>query len=135
MELGTPGQYLRRPLHLLAPPFRPLLARHGIEIEIEEGATVVGSAGARIPSTAALREGIVLGTGVSLGRDVSLRRTLVWKNAALGYGSDVADSIIGEGVILPPNSRFHHRIVLARGDDLPPDPRAQREGDLVYFPL
>ena len=96
---------------------------------------MVGSAGAKIPSTVKLREGIVLGDGVSLGRDVSLRRTLVSKGAALGYGTDVVDSIIGEGVILPPNSRFHHRIVLARGNDLPPDPQSQREGDLVYFPL
>jgi len=135
MEFASPSEYLRRTLHLMSPSFRPLLDRNGIEVREEPGGPQVIGAGVTIPSTANLRDGVVLGDGVSVGRDVSVRRTLVWSDAVLGYGCDISDSIIGAGVSLPPESHFHHRIVLARGDDLPPDAGGKREGDLIHFRL
>jgi NDP-sugar pyrophosphorylase family protein len=84
-----------------------------------------------LPTKVSLRAGVVLGDRVSLGRDVKIRRSIVWNDASLGYGCDVSDSILGSGVILPPNSRFHHRIVLARGEDLPRT-RGRAQGDLIH---
>jgi mannose-1-phosphate guanylyltransferase len=135
LEFGTPGGYLRRTLHLLSPPLRPMLERLGIDVTGEShDASVIGE-DVKLSGSGSLRDGVVLGDGVSVGREVKIRRSIIWPGAKLGYGSDISDSILGEDVILPPNSRFHHKIVMARGDDIPEDARGERQGDLVFFPL
>lgn len=135
LEFGTPGEYLRRTIHLLDAPFGPLLERLGVEAQGEAPDRFILGTGVNLSDEAKLRAGVVLGDRVSIGRDAKVRRSIVWNDAVLGYGCDVSDSIIGEGVILPPNSRFHHRIVLARGDDLPAEAGGERQGDLVHFRL
>ena len=135
VEFGTPGEYLRRTLRLLEEPFRPLLGQLDIDVQINGGEAMVVGDNVNISDTAALRDGIVLGNNVSIGREVKLRRSVIWDDAKIGYHSDLSDSIVGAGVILPPNSVFHHRIVLARGADLPETARGERQGDLVFFPL
>lgn len=135
VEFGTPGEYLRRTLVLLEEPFRPLLAHLDIEVQTEGGEAMVVGDNVSISDAAVLRDGMVLGDNVSIGREVKMRRSIIWNDAKIGYNSDLSDSIVGAGVILPPNSVFHRRIVLARGDDLPESARGERQGDLVFFPL
>jgi len=135
LEFGTPGEYLRRSLHLLDPLFGPLLERVGVVVQGEAPNPYLAGPDVNLPAKVSLRAGVVLGDRVSLGRDAKIRRSIVWNDASLGYGCDVSDSILGSGVILPPNSRFHHRIVLARGDDLPQDAGGERQGDLIHFRL
>jgi len=135
LEFGTPGEYLRRTLHLLSPEFRPFVEKLGFQVSGEGGDPVLVADGARISDNVTLHAGVVLGEGCSVGREVKLRRTVVWSGAILGYNTDVSDSIIGDGVILPPNSRFHHKTVLARAEDIPPEAGGERQGDLVFFRL
>ena len=135
LEFSTPGEYLRRTLHLLSPALRPMAERLGVPFHgTGHDASVLGH-GATVAESAELRDGVVLGDRTSVGRDAKIRRSLLWAEAKVGYGSDISDSILGEGVILPPNSRFHRKIVLARGEGIPEVPEAERQGDLVYFPL
>ncbi|MGD8376017.1 MAG: NDP-sugar synthase [Acidobacteriota bacterium] len=135
VEFGTPGDYLRRTLQILAPPFSSLLERLGIRPEGDDPDRLLLGGGARVHESATVRDGAVLGDRVELGRDAKVRRSVIWNDAKIGYHSDISDAIIGEGVILPPNTVFHRRIVLARGDDLPAEAGGERQGDLVFFPL
>ena len=135
LEFGTPGEYLRRSLHLLDPVFGALLERVGVVVQGKAPNAFLTGSDASVHPTVSLRAGVVLGDRVSVGRDAKIRRSIVWNDASVGYGCDVSDSILGSGVILPPNSRFHHRIVLARGEDLPQDAGGERQGDLIHFRL
>jgi NDP-sugar pyrophosphorylase family protein len=135
LEFGTPGEYLRRTLRLLSPAFQDLLDRVGVRTEGEGDQRMLIGRDVSISESAVLRDGMVVGDDVSIGRDVKLRRSLIWDGAKIGYHSDLSDSIIGKDVILPPNSVFHHRIVLSRADDIPPDANGERQGDLIFFRL
>ena len=74
-EVGTPGDYLRRTLRLLSPPFQGLFRRLGIRPDGENDQPVLLGEDVKIPESAALRDGMILGDRVTLGRDVN---PLVW---------------------------------------------------------
>ncbi len=134
-EFGTPGQYLRRSLRLLAGPGRSFVEKLGIRIDgTDEKACVLGE-DVRIAGSAAFVGRAVLGDRVAVGRAAWVEDSIVGNEAVVSYGCEINDCIVGEGVILPPESRFENRILLPRGQDLSGLPGAVRQDELVHFPL
>jgi mannose-1-phosphate guanylyltransferase len=135
LEFGNPAEYLRRSVRLLTEPYRSFLAELEIFVTGEdEGACVLGD-GVRISDNAAFVGEAILDDGAAVGRDARAERVIVGKNAVISFGCTVSDSIVADGVILPPEIKLEHRIVLPRSDDLSGLPGAKRLEELLHFPL
>jgi NDP-sugar pyrophosphorylase family protein len=61
------------------------------------------------------RDGTPVGNRVRIDPSARLERTVVWNDVQVEAGCELVDCIVGDGVHLPPGSRFRRRILLAEG--------------------
>ena len=139
-ELGTPREYLEANLLLLkgdasigglwsrvaplgktipqlcgAPP--PLL---GEMVSIEKGVHFEG--------------GVVIGDRCIIGKNCRIKNSLLWEDCSVGEGSLLEESIVTDGVKLPPESLLRNRIVIAQGRGLDPH-KGESIGENLAFPF
>jgi ADP-glucose pyrophosphorylase len=77
----------------------------------------------------------VLDDGAAVGNGSRVERCIVGRGSVVAFGSELSDCILTDGVILPPNTRLDHRIIMNRGDDLSGISSGVRLDELIHFPL
>ena len=135
LEFGAPSDYLRRSLRLLDESHRSFVKEMGIEVTGEEEKLLVLGANVRISDGATFVGQSVLGDGAAVGKGSRVERCIVGRGSVVSFGSELSDCILADGVILPPDTRLDHRIIMSRGDDLSDTPGGVRMDELVHFPL
>jgi len=135
LEFGAPSDYLRRSMRLLDEAHRPFLLELGTEVTGEgEQARVLGE-DVRISDGATFVGQSVLGDRAAVGNNSRVERCIIGRSSVVSFGSELTDCILTDGVILPPDTRLDHRIVMHRGDDLSDISGGVRLDELIHFPL
>lgn len=135
LEFGTPADYLRRSLRLLDGSHRSFLQELGTEVTGEEEQALVLGDNVRISDGATSVGQSVLGDDTAVGKNSRVERCIVGRDSVVSFGSELSDCILADDVILPPDTRLDHRIIMHRGDDLSNVSGAVRLDELVHFPL
>ncbi|TDI12514.1 MAG: NDP-sugar synthase [Acidobacteria bacterium] len=135
LEFGAPSDYLRRSLRLLDESHRSFVKEMGIEVTGEEEELLVLGTDVHISDGASFVGLSVLGDGAAVGKGSRVERCIVGRGSVVSFGSELSDCILADGIILPPDTRLDHRIIMSRGDDLSDIPGGIRMDELVHFPL
>lgn len=86
--------------------------------------------------TVAAAEGRALDRGddVTIAEDADLAGTVVWNDVTVGAGAVVRDSVLADGVAVPPGRHLSRVAVVPRGA-VPAGARGEADGDLWIAPL
>ncbi len=120
IDIGTPERYLDLNLRLLSDGFIPSSPPEGIEVEgpvaLGEGNEISPKAKIKGPAVVGSRceieEGVIIEEAViwdevRIGRGAHLRRCIIASRCRIGEGTVVEEgAVLGEGVIVPPESRL-----------------------------
>jgi len=122
-ELGNPSLYLEGAIAVLRggkdPSLQPLQYPGGIyldrvlppkQVSIEP--PVLIGRGATVGAKSALLGGVIIGRQAKIGKECSLRSTLVWDGARLGDGSSLSECIVTSGVSVPAGVCLTNKIFL-----------------------
>jgi len=108
LDLGTPEQYLRAHVDLLAGAVRgisydaPWVAPHAsIDPTARLGRSVAIGEGASVGHGAELDEAVMM-AGSRIEEGASVMRSIVGARGTVGKGATLVDSVLGEGVQVPP---------------------------------
>ena len=121
-DLGTPGRYLAGVL---------AWARGRVPDSVWRGRWVAETA--RVAESATLRRAVVESAAVADG--CLIENALVMDGAEVGAGSRLRRTIVGPGVVLPPETRIEGRMVLLAPVGYQPAAEESILGSLVYTPL
>ena len=91
---------------------------------VEPSATVSGSL-----------EASAIGARSQLDHGAVAKRSAIWCDVELCEGSIVEDSIVCDGVRIPPGSSFSRSLVMKNEPDLEVPEGAKRVGDLIVVPI
>ncbi|HSD48477.1 MAG TPA: sugar phosphate nucleotidyltransferase [Actinomycetota bacterium] len=135
-EFGTPEQYLEGSLRLLdlPPEQRFEIASHDPVRKVGGGIAAIG-AGATVQEGVRIEGRVALGLASLVGRDASLRDSVVLAETWIGPGSRLERAVVGLDVEIP--AGFRARNVLVAGvegsEGQPATPGVRREGDLLIY--
>ena len=139
-ELGTPREYLEANLLLLkgdaiARGLWSRVAPLGKTIPQRGGAPppLLGE-GVTLQKNAQLEGGVVIGDGSVIGKNCRIKNSLLWEDCSVGEGSLLEESIVTDGVKLPPESIVRNKIVIAQGRGLDPQ-KSEPMGENLAFPI
>ncbi|MFB0518396.1 MAG: sugar phosphate nucleotidyltransferase, partial [Acidobacteriota bacterium] len=139
-ELGTPREYLEANLLLL----KGDASTGGLWSRVAPlGETIPQLCGAPPPllgekvtiqKNAQFEGGVIIGDGSIIGKNCRIKNSLMWEDCSVGQGSILEESIVTDGVKLPPESIVRNKIVIAqgRGLDLP---KGEPMGENLAFPI
>jgi mannose-1-phosphate guanylyltransferase len=112
LDLGTPEQYLRAHVDLLAGRVRgssyqaPWVGSGAsLDPTARVGSSVVIGQGARVGPGAQLDEAVLM-EGAVVEEDAHVERSIVGPHGLVGTGATLIDSVLGEGVRVPPGMRL-----------------------------
>ncbi|MGI8615792.1 MAG: sugar phosphate nucleotidyltransferase [Actinomycetota bacterium] len=112
LDLGTPEQYLRAHVDLLAgrlrgSPYRAPWVGSGASLDptARVGRSVVIGEGATVGPGAELDEAVLM-AGAVVEEGAHVERSIVGPGAFVGKGVTLVDSVLGEGVRVPPGVRL-----------------------------
>jgi mannose-1-phosphate guanylyltransferase len=112
LDLGTPEQYLRAHVDLLAgrlrgSPYRAPWVGSGAFLDptARVGRSVVIGEGARVGPRAHLDEAVLM-AGSVIEEGALVQRSIVAPRGIVGRGATLLDSVLGEGVRVPPGARM-----------------------------
>lgn len=66
--------------------------------------------------------------------DARVERTIVWDDVTVGAGAEVVDSILADGVVIPPGARYDHCAIIRANGRAPRDGE-RLDGDLLIAPI
>lgn len=108
LDLGTPEQYLRAHVDLLAGRVRGMSydapwvgPGASVDPSARLGTSVVVGHGARVGARAEVDEAVLLG-GAQVEDGARVVRSIVGSRGTVGRGATLVDSVLGEGVQVPP---------------------------------
>jgi mannose-1-phosphate guanylyltransferase len=134
-EFGTPELYLDGNLRLLdlAEDRRSEIASHDPVRRVAGGLAALG-AGATVQPGARVEGRVALGLASMLGRDASVRDSVILAESWIGPGSRLERVVVGPDVEIPAGFQGRNALV-ARIDGQPLVPGVRREGDLLIRDL
>jgi len=74
------------------------------------------------------------GRRLLLHPSTTLTRCLIWNDVTIGAGSTLEDTILTDGVTIPPGSQYA-RCAIVRADGCRPEPGERVDGDLLIAPF
>jgi len=109
-DIGTPGEYRRASYDVVTGHFSiPQTRAHGADptavlapLAIVDGDVWIG-AGARIEDGARVIGPAVIGDRVTVERNASVVRSIVWYGATIAAGASLTDAIVGREYLVAPN--------------------------------
>ena len=108
LDLGTPEQYLRAHVDLLAGRVRGISydapwvgPGASVDPSARLGTSVVVGEGARVGARAEVDEAVLLG-GAQVDEGARVVRSIVGSRGTVGRGAALVDSVLGEGAQVPP---------------------------------
>lgn len=73
--------------------------------------SVYGEEGVQLPATARVGNGVVLGAGTVVGKNVVLNRSIIGRGCAIGAGSTITESHLWAGVLVGTDCTIEHAII------------------------
>jgi NDP-sugar pyrophosphorylase family protein len=76
-----------------------------------------------------------MGANCSIGEGSKIQKSVLWDDVVVGEGAVVRNSIISNGVILPPESQTEDKIVIRAEGDLSRVRYNEQVADYVVAPI
>lgn len=124
-------------------PARYLLAHRGVLAAMADGTVALPEGCALASNSLVERSATVTGTSEAsaigqrsqLDRDSVAKRSAIWSDVQLGAGAVVEDSIVCDGVRVPPGSSFARSLVMKDDPELDIPEGAERSDGLIVVPI